>query len=206
MLRCYLASQRVDALGRRGFELKWQSGETLPKRAPAIVPKTGAAVSAYAEACGAHVADQIRRMLFTAYWRHGANIGDPEVLRTLLAATFMKGDSHSDPIWEFGYAVAMTREPITAAAWRLIRDWRSGWLELATNALPVVMCGSRVESGAAALGWLDELLCQESPVEVGVGGAPAAAGVWAPPTTVIPPPAWTSQIGDPWGRAQRMRQ
>ncbi|MEP7036472.1 MAG: DsbA family protein, partial [Actinomycetota bacterium] len=43
-------------------------GEQLPAAAPTMVPKTEAAVSAYAEACGAEVKDEIRRLLFTAYW------------------------------------------------------------------------------------------------------------------------------------------
>ncbi|TWP35812.1 hypothetical protein [Leekyejoonella antrihumi] len=233
--RCYLASQKADALVHRGALISWRAveqnphlavagrqhdaatradldqvlavlrprlrgGEVLPERIPGFAPKSQAAVSAYAEACGAHVADEIRGSLFTAYWLHGTNIGDPEVLRTLLAAEFLKGDATSAPIREFGYAVAMTRSPITGAAWRRVRDWRRQWLDLGAGDLPVVSDGQRVEVGDAGLAWLDDVLDQEP--------APARAPVrsWRPPTTAIPPATWTTQIGDPWQRAWQLRQ
>ena len=59
-------------------------GEQLPAAARTMVPKTAAAVSAYAEACGAEVKDEIRRLLFTAYWEGRVDIGNPAVLHTLL--------------------------------------------------------------------------------------------------------------------------
>jgi predicted DsbA family dithiol-disulfide isomerase len=72
-------------------------GEQLPAAAPAMVPKTEAAVSAYAEACGAEVSDEIRRLLFTEYWVDKVDIGNPAVLHTLLGGTFMRGKATSDP-------------------------------------------------------------------------------------------------------------
>jgi hypothetical protein len=66
-------------------------GEQLPAAVPALLPKTRAAVSAYAEACGAEVRDEIRRLLFSAYWEGGVDIGNPLVLHTLLAGAFMRG-------------------------------------------------------------------------------------------------------------------
>jgi len=89
-----------------------QPGEQLPGAAPAMVLKTEAAVSAYAEACGAEVSDEIRRLLFSRYWQGGVDIGNPLVLHTLLAGAFMRGKATSDPIREFGYAVAVTGGPI----------------------------------------------------------------------------------------------
>lgn len=182
-------------------------GETLPDHAVSLLPKTQAAVSAYAEAGAAGVADEIRRTLFTAYWVHGANIGNPELLRSLLAATFMRGHATSDPIREFGYAVAMTREPITGVAWRLIRDWRREWEELGRDELPVLTSGSRLETGQGALRWLAELLDRQAAAGVLPAdrdhGDLVAAG-WRPPTTVTPPATWTSSVGDPWSRAGRM--
>ena len=97
-------------------------GERLPVAGPALVPKTQAAVSGYAEGCGAEVGDEIRRLLFTAYLVDGIDIGRPEVLYTLLGGTLMRGKATSEPIREWGYAVAVTRGPITSRARHLIRD------------------------------------------------------------------------------------
>ena len=86
-------------------------GEQLPLAVPAMVPKTQAAVSAYAEACGAELRDEIRRLLFTAYWVDGMDIGNPELLHSLLGGTFMRGKATSNPIREFGYAATDNRPP-----------------------------------------------------------------------------------------------
>lgn len=51
------------------------------------------------------------------------DIGNPELLFALLGGTFMRGKAASDPIREYGYAVAVNRGPITTRAWRLIRGW-----------------------------------------------------------------------------------
>ena len=184
-----------------------RSGELLPAAAPTMVPKTEAAVSAYAEACGAEVADEIRRLLFTAYWVDRVDIGNPEVLHTLLASTFMRGKATSDPIRESGYAVALSRGPITGQAWRLIRAWSQDWQALGAPELPTLWDGTQAESGERALRQL----------AAGVDRAPTPRGVpdssgpgarvesgWRPPTTVCPPATWVSQIGDPWKRAYRM--
>jgi 2-hydroxychromene-2-carboxylate isomerase len=184
-------------------------GEQLPAAVPALVPKTTAAVSAYAEACGAEVKDEIRRLLFSAYWEGGVDIGNPVVLHTLLASAFMRGNATSDPIRRFGYAVAVTGGPITTQASQLIRSWRQQWQALGTPELPSLWDGTRVKSGERALRQL----------AVGVSQAPASGGLpertsprakvrsdWRPPTTVCPPATWVSQVGDPWLRAFRMSQ
>jgi hypothetical protein len=54
-------------------------------------------------------------------------------------------------IREFGYAVAVSRGPITRRAWRLIRSWRQDWQALGTPELPTVWDGTRVVSGERAL-------------------------------------------------------
>lgn len=165
-------------------------------------------MSAYAEACGAQVSEQVRRRLFSAYWTDGSNIGDPEVLRTLLAVTFMRGEATCDPIREFGYAVAMTRAPITGAAWRLIERWRRDFLAVGPVALPVATTSARVEVGDAALIWLDDMLAEKPSTEVASGDTgtrSSPAPPWRPPTTTTPPATWTSQVGDPWNRAWLMR-
>jgi hypothetical protein len=89
------------------------------------VANTQAAVSAYAEAYGAGVADDVRRLLFALYWEDGVDIGNPNALRTPLAAPILRGSSLSDRLRRFGYAVSVARGPITTSAWRRIRAWRS---------------------------------------------------------------------------------
>lgn len=181
-------------------------GEQLPAAVPAMVPKTEAAVSAYAEACGAGVSDEIRRLLFTAYWEDGVDIGNPLVLHTLLASTFMRGTATSDPIRRFGYAVSVSRGPITSQAWRRIRSWRQDWQALGTPELPSLWDGARVKSGARALRQLAVEVSQAPARGAAIDGASSRAkhAGWRPPTTVCPPATWVSQVGDPWLRAYRM--
>jgi 2-hydroxychromene-2-carboxylate isomerase len=182
-------------------------GERLPVAGPALVPKTEAAVSAYAEGCGAEVGDEIRRLLFTAYWVDGIDIGNLELLFALLAGTFLRGKATSEPIREFGYAVALNRGPITTRAWRLIRGWNQAWSDLGRPELPVLQNGTRVQSGEQALMQLADEVNQAPMPEAAPNGADLRAKVeseWRPPTTVHPPETWVSQVGDPWARALRM--
>jgi hypothetical protein len=182
-------------------------GEKLPSAVPALVPKTQAAVSAYAEGCGAEVGDEIRRLLFTAYWVDGIDIGNPAVLLTLLGGTFMRGKATSEPIREWGFAVTVTGGPITTRAWRLIRDWNQEWQVLGRPELPSLWDGTRVQSGEQALMQLADEVNQAPMPEAAPDGADVRAKVeseWRPPTTVHPPATWVSQVGDPWRRMLRM--
>jgi len=182
-------------------------GEQWPATVPALVPRTMAAVSAYAEACGAEVEDEVRRLLFSAHWEGGVDIGNPTVLHTLLAGAFMRGKATSDPIRESGYAVAVTGGPITSQAWRLIRDWRQEWQTLGAPELPSLWDGTRVRSGERAVRQLAVEVSQASPPEGTLDRAGTRAMVgssWRPPTTVCPLASWVSQVGDPWRRAFRM--
>lgn len=106
---------------------------------PTLVPKTQAAVSAYAEGCGAEVGDEIRWLLFTAYWVDGMDIGNPAVLFALLGGTFMRGNATSEPIREWGFAVTVTGGPITTRAWHLVRDWNQEWQTLGRPDLPATV-------------------------------------------------------------------
>jgi 2-hydroxychromene-2-carboxylate isomerase len=186
-----------------------QPAEQLPVAAPTLVPKTTAAISAYAEACGAEVKDEIRGLLFSAYWEDRVDIGNPVVLHTLLASAFMRGKATSDPIRRFGYAVAVTGGPITTQAWQLIRGWRQQWQALGAPELPSLWDGTRVKSGERALRQL-AVEVRQAPAP---GGLPESAtprakvgSKWRPPTSVCPPATWVSQVGDPWLRAFRMSQ
>lgn len=183
----YLASHRVDALAEVGVEVDWRaverdpfrpsrragvnigdieqrlaevllSGERLPWRVPAFVPNTEAAVAGYAEAYGAGVAAEVRRVLFAAYWIDGVDIGDPEVLRRRLAGPILRGHSTSLPLRDFGYAVSPSRGPITTGAWRRMRQWRARWAQLNATCTPVLLLDDPdgdlpegIVAGAAAL-------------------------------------------------------
>jgi 2-hydroxychromene-2-carboxylate isomerase len=182
-------------------------GERLPVAGPALVPKAQAAVSAYAEGCGTEVGDEIRRLLFTAYWVDGIDIGNPAVLHTLLGGTFMRGKATSEPIREWGFAVTVTGGPITTRAWRLTRDWNQEWQALGRPELPSLWDGTRVQSGERALMQLADEVNQAQTPEAAPDGADLRAKVeseWRPPTTVHPPATWVSQVGDPWARTLRM--
>ncbi len=184
-----------------------RKGEHLPAAVPGLAPKTQAAVSAYAEGCGARVPDQIRQLLFTTYWEDGADIGNPGVLLDRLGGTFMRGEATSDPIRDWGFAVTVTAGPITTRAWYLIREWRRQWQELGRPALPAVWDGTRVESGPAALARLADQVDAAPTPHTGRNGAALGAKLasgWRPPTTVHPPATWVSQVGDPWARTMRM--
>lgn len=134
-------------------------GEILPGRAPSFVASTQAAVAGYAEAYGAGVAERARRALFRAYWVDGLDIGDPEVLRRLLADTIRSGHSRSQPLREWGYAVTSARGPVTSGAFRLICDWQQQWQQLGGSLEPVLVDGDRpVITGSDALGELGRRL------------------------------------------------
>lgn len=134
-----------------GVRTLLQPGEQLPTAAPDILPNTGAAVAAYAEAYGAGVADLVRPLLFHSYWVEERDIGDPEVLRRLLPAAFARGRRTSDPIRDFGYAVTSQHGPVTTGAYRRIRDWQQQWLESGTAVTLTLVTDSTTVSGTVVL-------------------------------------------------------
>jgi hypothetical protein len=94
------------------------------------------------------------------------DIGNPDLLHSLLGGTFMRGKATSDPIREFGYAVAVNRGPITTRAWRLMRGWNQEWQDLGRPELPVLQNGTRTQSGEQALRQLANrrsIRCQRAP-------------------------------------------
>jgi len=174
--------------------------ETLPWTVPASVPKTEAAVSAYAEAYGAGVADDVRRLLFKLYWLHGADIGSPNVLRTPLAGPTLRSRSLADPLRQSGYAVSVDRGPITTGAYRRIRSWRTEWRELGSPALPIVLTGGATLSGVDALRRLGK--------EIGYVDAQVDPELddprRCPAISVRPSASWGSQIGGRWRNAYQL--
>jgi 2-hydroxychromene-2-carboxylate isomerase len=156
-----VTGQRLDAAGQA--EMNAEVGlvrqsllpdEELPVGALSLLPRTEAAVSAYAEAVGAGVGDEVRRLLFDAYWLRSVDIGSPEVLRTLLANAMRSGHSASFTVRESGYAVSTNRGPITLAAYRRISAWHCAWNELGTQTTPTLVVGRQVLAGNDALRWL----------------------------------------------------
>lgn len=171
-------------------------GEQLPWVPPKVLCRTEAAVSGYAEAYGAGVGADVRRLLFQAYWLRGMDIGSPEVLRTLLAGPILRGYSQAWPLREHGYAVSVSGAPVTTEAWQRIRFWRAEWTALGVaTTLASMDGGGAVHVGAAALRMLEkELLAAHADLDPAL---PDPARY--PPTRVRPSMDWVSQVGGPWG-------
>jgi len=79
--RLPVGGRRVDKVDGDRLERELQSlaslvlpGEEVPQSLPGFRPNTRGAVSGYAEAYVAGVADDVRRLLFDAYWMRGADI------------------------------------------------------------------------------------------------------------------------------------
>lgn len=174
-------------------------GEQLPWSLPQLTPKTEAAVSAYAEVYPSPVGGEVRRLLFELYWREGADIGNPNVLRQPLAGPVLRAGSGADPLRQFGYAVTVSRGPISTGAFRRIRAWRAEWDELGRPVLPVVLVDGATLSGPDALRRLGK--------EIGYVGADVDPALTDPrrypQVAGRPSPEWVSQIGGRWRTVYR---
>lgn len=169
-------------------------GEVLGWRKPAMAPHTQGAVAAFAEADGAGVPDDVRQLLVAAYWTRGVNIGDPEVLRRLVAGPILRGHSTSDPLNRFGYAVSPSRGPITTGAYCRIRDWRAQWNELETHEDVALVEERGTSTGLEALDRLRALV-----TEAGAPLNPTLPDPGRYPAVVVHPPlGWASTVGRPW--------
>lgn len=189
-----LGSAQIEEQIRRlgGLLLK---DETLPWSAPAIVPNTQAAVAGYAEGYEAGVGADVRRLVFAAYWVEGLNIGSADVLWPRLAGAIMRGRSASYALRESGYAIAVSRTPVTLEAARRVREWRADWHDLGAPTLPaLIVDGGLPVVGETALRELEkELLRLGAPVD------PALPDPGRYPSVSLrPDPYWVSQIGGRW--------
>lgn len=174
-------------------------GEKFVWTRPGLTPKTEAAVSAYSEVYGSAVADEVRRLLFELYWRDGANIGDPNVLRAPLAGPVLRAELETDSLRRFGYAVSVARAPITAAASRRIRTWRAEWKQLGTQNVPVLRIGDATLHAVDALRRLGEEITR-----LGADPAPQLSDPRVYPVIKVrPSAAWVSQIGGSWRTAHQ---
>lgn len=158
-----LAEPRSDAASTElsTAQEQWRKaalhGEPVGVAAPPFLPAAAPPVSAYAEAAGAGVADHVRYLLFSAYWREHQDIGNPDVLRHLLAVPMLHGNSPADVHREYGYAVAIGGCPITSDGWRRMRSWQHAWESLGHSDLPAVVDGDEIFFGEQALRHLGEL-------------------------------------------------
>jgi hypothetical protein len=154
-------------------------GERLPYDLSGFVPRTRAAVAAYAEAYAAGVSGPVRRTLFESFWMHGIDIGDAHVLRTLVSDELRSGSSPSEPVRTWGIPVDVTGGPISTVAWRRVERWASDWRDTG-QVVPVVMEPGRPPIiGVEAVEWL--------------GTAIAARGLDPDPD----PDSWNRSLDDP---------
>ena len=166
--------------------------EPYPYSLAGFVPYTAAALSGYAEAYGAGVADQAHSRLFEAFWVHGLDIGSPRLVRTLLVDAILSGGSDSDCLRDWGYAVDVTGGPVTTTAWRLARRWRQEWRETGKEVVPMLYVDESGpvfgEDAVARLG--DELVARD----IDPGAEPSRP---AGAARVVDPPdhSWVSQYG-----------
>jgi len=172
-------------------------GEEFPHELPGFLPRTAAAVAAYAEGHAARSAVSVARVLFDSYWMRGVDIGDVYVLRTLLADQLRDSASPSRPVREWGAPVAVTGGPISAQAYRLIKDWSTEWREIGRQMVPVLHVRGDAEPlrGIAAVDWLGDRitalgLATDQP-------ATPAPHCW---NGTLPDLQWASADGGRWHR------
>ncbi|HET6627524.1 MAG TPA: DsbA family protein [Nocardioidaceae bacterium] len=178
-------------------------GEPFPYSLAGFVPYTRPAVAGYAEAYVAGVAPYVARQLFDAYWLNALALGDPKLVRTLLVEAIRSGRSSSEQGRLWGYAVDVTGAPITAAADRLVRRWRSEWAAMTRVGVPVlVVDGGAPLVGDAAVAWLgDEVLGRGLDPLADVRPEPPAPGRRVDAPTVH----WATYEGHRWVRAYQDR-
>jgi hypothetical protein len=162
--------RRLDDHARRELEAELDDvralllpGKEFPLNTPSFVPNTNATVAGYAEAYGAGVADEVRTVLFHAYWVDGADIGNPEILRRLLADPIRRGHSTSWALRDFGYAVSIAGGPITSEAYYRVRDWHAQWQQLSGGVVPILKSGDTLAVGVDAVTRLGDALQRSAP-------------------------------------------
>ena len=175
-------------------------GEELPHDLGRFVPYTKPAVSGYAEAYLAGVGPQARRLLFEAFWLRGVDVGNARVVRALLADTIRNGSPSSDLLREWGYAVDVTGAPVTADAWRLVREWRSGWSSGGEIVPVLVFDNGRRMNGVEAVEWLGAEVVRRG---IDPGRPDRRRNGRTSPKRDLADLSWASQHGNRWMQARR---
>jgi hypothetical protein len=172
-------------------------GEDLPYDLAGFVPRTQAAVAAYAESQVAGSSPRVRRILFESFWMHGVDIGDARVLRTLLTDALRGSPSPSEAVREWGYPVDITGGPISTPAWRTIDRWAAEWRQAGKNVVPVVQVrGTRPVHGVDAVEWLGrQILLRE--LDPGLPDDPRPEPV---DDRDLPDLRWVAEQGGRWLR------
>ncbi|MDI6912069.1 DsbA family protein [Nocardioides sp.] len=137
-----------------------RADEGLPYALAGFVPETAAAaVTGYAEAYAAGAAELVRHLLFDAFWAHGCDVGDAQVVHTLVVDAIRSGWPPGHPRADWGYAV-VGDDPVAPAPRHLVARWTREWRATGLDALPVLVLDDEAPlSGAAAVARLaDELL------------------------------------------------
>jgi hypothetical protein len=154
-------------------------GEALPI-AGLRVPNSRAATAAFAESFTDGAPDAMRRALFDALWVTGRNIGDPEVIRSVVFDVLNTAMPYGDIDWRIranvpiiplgdpdpiattrrlGFIVSMGRGPLTIIGQERIDQWRDFWQQHGTPELPLLLTDNGKElAGVAALTWLAQQL------------------------------------------------
>lgn len=172
-------------------------GEQLPYDLAGFVPRTGAAVAAYAESYVAQAATRVRRVLFESFWMHGIDIGDAGVLRTLLTDELSGTAATSEAVRDWGCPVDVTGGPLTTATWRLIARWSTEWRHTGKQVVPVVQAvGAPPLHGVDAVEWLGrQILARGLASQPPSDPRPEASNV-----RELPDLGWTAVSGGRWLR------
>lgn len=221
----YLASRRATLLAADGVDVEWRMvehdradlattrrdldhvtrrllpGERLPHALAGFVPRTGPAVSGYAEAYVAGVAPRVRRLLFDAYWMHGVDLGDARLVRTLLVDAVRSGAHRSELVRDWGYAVDVTGAPVSTEAWHLVRRWRTDWAEGGRVVPSLAVDGGARLLGVEAAEWLGAEVVRRG---LDPDGPALYAEEPAPPRRPdLADRYWASEHGNRWMQERR---
>ena len=137
--------------------------ERLPHALAGFVPETAAAaVTGYAEAYAAGAAAQVRHLLFDAFWAHGCDVGDAQVVHTLVVDAIRSSSPPDNPRATWGYTV-VGEEPVAPAPRPLVERWARARRATGLDALPVLIVDDEAPlSGAAAVARLAEELLRRT--------------------------------------------